>query len=127
MYATIFKKKLTINEFLNRVTFPENSILTGLANFDVPRGYISNCEDVEDDDDSNSSQSLSQTTSQNDNDTLCIICTDNRSNTLLLPCRHLKTCNECYLSLIAKHIADNEDNTCPVCRSIIEDSMIVFI
>jgi primosomal protein N' len=55
---------------------------------------------------------------------LCIICADRKSNVLFMPCRHLKTCAECS-SLLA---AQNETQlVCPMCKQRVSDTIIVFV
>ena len=43
----------------------------------------------------------------------CVICLDNRKDTLFLPCKHLCTCSKCS-SMI---------ESCPLCREYIEDAI----
>lgn len=48
----------------------------------------------------------------------CKICLDERSDTLLMPCRHMCMCRSC---------ADNyPESTCPVCRGPIRDKIRVY-
>ncbi|CAN0535843.1 unnamed protein product, partial [Ectocarpus sp. 12 AP-2014] len=41
----------------------------------------------------------------------CVICLTDPKNTLLLPCRHLCVCTECF-----RHV-----DKCPVCRSAFDN------
>mmetsp|Transcript_11657 Transcript_11657/g.36614 ORF Transcript_11657/g.36614 Transcript_11657/m.36614 type:complete len:422 (+) Transcript_11657:24-1289(+) len=51
--------------------------------------------------------------------TACVICMDNLANVVCLPCKHLSLCSFCC--------QQNEVGTCPICRSSIEDEMLIFI
>lgn len=48
---------------------------------------------------------------------LCKICLENNFNIVLLPCRHLATCEKCSSLL----------NKCPICRCSVEGTISVFI
>ena len=52
---------------------------------------------------------------------LCIVCQDKVKCVILLPCRHLCLCEACRSAIITR------DNTCPVCRRPILESLRVFI
>jgi hypothetical protein len=52
----------------------------------------------------------------------CCVCLANRKDTVLLPCKHLCVCSVC-----AVEIKDSsKNNTCPICRAAIKDTMKVF-
>ncbi len=48
--------------------------------------------------------------------TLCVICADNNANVLILPCKHVCVCGECY-----ELWKDNKK--CPVCRIEIQNAI----
>jgi len=50
---------------------------------------------------------------------LCIMCTENLKNVLLLPCRHLVFCLDCARD-------DNLADTCPTCRKKFTSAMTIF-
>ncbi|CAN0478392.1 unnamed protein product, partial [Discosporangium mesarthrocarpum] len=47
--------------------------------------------------------------------TECVICLTDPKDTLLLPCRHLCVCRECF-----KHV-----DKCPVCRSTFDTYVVL--
>lgn len=51
----------------------------------------------------------------------CAICTENISNVLLLPCRHLKCCATCVLMMSRR-----PPILCPMCRTRVEDHVVVI-
>ncbi|GMI40017.1 hypothetical protein TrCOL_g2027 [Triparma columacea] len=53
---------------------------------------------------------------EDDSDT-CVICLDNKRNTVLLPCKHLCVCKACAGPTLKE---------CPMCRQEIHDSMRVY-
>lgn len=59
---------------------------------------------------------------------LCVVCTVQEPNILLLPCKHMKICSECVLKLQANAIAkEHEKFECPVCRQAVIDTIQVFL
>lgn len=52
---------------------------------------------------------------------LCIVCQDQVKCVILLPCRHLCLCDACRSAIITR------DNTCPVCRRPILETLRVFV
>ena len=53
------------------------------------------------------------------NNGLCLICYNNKCNTIVLPCHHSFACLLC-----ANHIKNNEKK-CPICKKNFEDIMII--
>eukprot|EP01083_Nonionella_stella_P062514 162525_1 len=51
----------------------------------------------------------------------CIVCMDERKNTILFPCRHMCLCTEC-----AGMLENGDKPECPVCRQKIEEVIRVF-
>lgn len=47
------------------------------------------------------------------NESLCIICVENKRNTLLIPCKHVVLCADCS-KLVDK---------CPICKEIVESKI----
>jgi hypothetical protein len=54
------------------------------------------------------------------NEHICVICSVNLRNTILIKCRHSVTCVECTDKLKSRK------DTCPVCRSEITDAISYF-
>eukprot|EP01038_Epipyxis_sp_PR26KG_P009035 gene9035-12181_t len=54
--------------------------------------------------------------SESSDSNLCVVCYENRSNYLLLPCKHFPGCVKCSESL----------KICPICRANIESGMTIF-
>jgi len=57
-----------------------------------------------------------------DQERYCVVCTENLSNILMLPCRHLKCCASCVIML-----GRNGPLLCPMCRTRVADSVVVHI
>lgn len=53
----------------------------------------------------------------------CLFCFSDKPNTLFLPCRHLKSCEKCYLDFKKK---TQPPHRCPMCREIIKNTIVVF-
>ena len=51
----------------------------------------------------------------------CKICQDAFINILLLPCKHLAICNQCY-----SQIHSNNSGNCPVCLQIFNSSIQIY-
>ena len=49
--------------------------------------------------------------------TSCVVCLERPRAVVLLPCRHLSMCALCAAGV----------STCPMCRSAVEESMVVFV
>lgn len=58
---------------------------------------------------------------RSNDDWSCIICQERLKCILLLPCRHVCMCSECNVRL------QLYDNSCPICRNAIDDTMRVFV
>lgn len=74
-------------------------------------------------------EELSEQESSEDSDTrendledkYCVICQDHQKSVLLLPCRHVCLCAACNTRL------KNYNRTCPICRTVVERTMKIFI
>lgn len=58
---------------------------------------------------------------RSNDDRYCIICQERSKCILLLPCRHVCMCSECNTRL------QLYDNSCPICRNHIEETMRIFV
>lgn len=110
--------------FLNRMVYPNNAICTDLEPY----------EDIFEEDFGSQSEPEEQEIEEahgstpNDDTTKCIVCNDLTANTLLLPCKHLKFCNDCVLKIEARSLSKGTNTyLCPYCRATVEDSMQVFV
>lgn len=111
--------KITVATFLSRMVYEKNEICVDM----VPEENIFQEESSEDE----IPDELEEPPTRNNNSE-CIICRDNPTNILLLPCKHLKICDECNLKLQAEAISRGLQNyNCPYCRKIVEDSMQVYV
>lgn len=119
--------KLTPLMFLNRLTYKQNKILDDEV---LPHEI-----DFEDDDDQDQDEDLDTDIEEPTNaeksaneGSLCIICEISQANTAFLPCKHMKSCNECVLKLQAKCIAiNNKKFKCPYCRKDVEETLKLFV
>lgn len=57
--------------------------------------------------------------SEDTDEALCKICCVNNKNTILIPCMHSYTCDDCTIQLRMK------DPKCPICRQAISDSVVL--
>jgi hypothetical protein len=60
--------------------------------------------------------SPTSSTTEDDADSLCIICMTREANFQLLPCRHDHFCRQCIIETICTWVQP-ESPTCPLCRS----------
>lgn len=112
-------EKITIIEFLNRVTCKSEHGITDMANFEVSDEYMSDSTDDEDE------QCIEGTNNCiPDVDNLCIICCERQKNVIFLPCRHQRCCEECASELAARA---NDSYECPCCKQTVRDTIVAFV
>jgi len=70
-------------------------------------------------DNEESSPSISIITSNLFNERLCVICLSNERNVVFIPCNHMCTCIDCG--------SIQSIQTCPICRSNIQDKLCIFV
>lgn len=119
-------EKIGVLEFLARVTCKTKKLIVDMAHFDVPRGYISDLsEDEEDgsDNDENHSSTL-HLNSNDEDDGICIICADERKCVVFMPCRDMKCCKTCSSEIAAR---SGDKFPCPFCKQTVEDTIVVFV
>lgn len=56
---------------------------------------------------------------KSDGETRCIVCMENKCNTMLLPCEHTNFCVDCAA------LIRNDKNKCPFCRELIESVVVI--
>lgn len=112
-------KKITVMEFLVRVTCKREKCIISMAHFEGSTGNTS--ESSDDDDSAGSSNILVQ--ERVDDEGICIICADEKSCVVFLPCRHMKSCKSCSSEIAAR--AEGAFH-CPFCKQIVQDTMVVF-
>lgn len=117
---------ITTSTFLNRMVFPKNNVCTDWEPFEDI--FESGSEGNESADDEMENEMEDEMKDANSKPSKCIVCYDKPPNTALLPCKHLKCCNECVLKIQAQCIADGlNEYYCPYCRTIVEDTLQLFI
>lgn len=114
--------KITIIEFLNRITKKSNYIATNMAHFQVPVGFVYENDDAYDNIDENA-PCPTETVPENQPDE-CRICADNKRNEIFLPCRDFKCCDGCASTLAAQ---GDGKFSCPFCKRVVEDTIVAFI
>lgn len=116
--------KITPLVFLNRMVFVKNNICTDLEPYEDIFEDEHDLSEKEDDDVAvENGESVAS-----DGPAKCIICDDLQANTALLPCRHLKCCNECVLKMQANSLAKGLSSFhCPYCRTVVEDTIQLFV
>jgi hypothetical protein len=55
----------------------------------------------------------------------CSVCMDSEPNTILLPCRHMRTCEKCWDKIRDGEIS-GERPKCPTCRADVLETMKIF-
>jgi RING finger protein 26 len=55
---------------------------------------------------------------------LCVICQDNVTNILLMPCRHVCMCQQCLNKIRQGRVQLAQ---CPLCRTHIQSTLEVFV
>lgn len=113
-FKELEKRKLTSMEFLNRITYPQNKICSNMLD-----------TIFSDSDDDNDEEHFVPPAPAK---LLCILCHDVPVDTMFQPCHHVKTCNICYLKLLAEALGSGGDTAkCPTCNSDIEDVISVYL
>ena len=108
------KGSITVNVFLSRMVYERNEICVNM----VPKLDIFDEENLEDE---LADEDLQLPISSNENE--CVVCKDKAPNVALLPCKHLKICDECHVKLLAEAVANNTQNY----NCTVEDSIQVYI
>lgn len=57
----------------------------------------------------------------------CIVCLDNKKDTLFRPCRHAVCCRACVRRTEVEALQHDRDLTCPSCRQPVESMAIFYI
>ena len=112
--------KITANVFLYRMVFPSNEICIEMEpDEDLFEEYKGT-----DEQDEELLCEGPQPSGSNDNGDIimCIICLSLPPSVLFLPCKHIKLCGDCFSKLKVK-AGTNNTVKCPLCRSIINDSI----
>lgn len=116
--------KITIIEFLNRITKKSNCIATNMAHFQLPVGFIYESGDESDNtDESENTLSVNETVHEAETDQ-CRICADKKRNVIFLPCRDFKCCDGCA-STLAAH--GGGTFSCPFCKCDVLNTIVAFI
>lgn len=115
--------KITMIEFLNRVTYKENNISMAMANYYVPDGYVSDNEAEVFEECPPPVVRVNQT-NLNIDDMLCVVCKDSKANVVYFPCRDMKCCQQCSSLIAAQH---EGAFPCPNCRQPVIDTVVVFV
>lgn len=128
--ATDFLERgsITTMEFLRRVTYDNKIVDSSLAKYVVPwweyvsdNEHSSDDEIYEDDDlDQPSTSVAAIAAAAIADEQLCAICKDRKRNTLYLPCRDLKMCDQCATELRVRCPGDAQME-CPFCHAIVEN------
>lgn len=111
--------KITVATFLSRMVYQTNGICTDMV---PPENIFEESLDV-DEETSDDDGAGNNASTQSPRDKECVVCQDNLSNVVLLPCKHLKICNVCKLKLSG----NSGQFLCPYCRQAVEDSLVVFV
>lgn len=115
------RKKITLRDILNQLSYKENCIFE--ENF---INEINESDDGDDDGDDESNDEENVDNSQN-TDHLCILCCDRERQVLCLPCKHCKICGQCFQKMEESSKIKGIKILCPICRSIVNDKMFIFV
>lgn len=129
--ATVELKQLKISvlDFLKKVTYSGSEISMDMAHFDIPAGYISE-EEIDDDvngavnDHQTNNEPQTNSSGFSAEDMFCIVCADQRANVLFLPCRHMKCCTDCSSKLAAENV---NNFACPYCKQLVLDTIVAYV
>lgn len=117
--------KITASIFLNRLVFPKNRIYTEMEPDEDIFEEITFLEEEDSEVDDTTETNIIPTASAQQ--FLCAVCFVLQPNIVLMPCKHLKLCNECLLKLQAESIANGMPKCkCPVCRVEVDDYFQVY-
>lgn len=115
--------KITMVEFLNKVTYKENNVSMAMSNYCVPDGYVSDNEPDEFEEFVPPTLQLNAT-NLNIDDMLCVVCKDVKANVVYFPCRDMKCCEQCSSTLAAQ---TEGAFPCPNCRQLVNNTVVVFV
>lgn len=116
---------ITAMAFINRMVFPKNKIVTEM---EPDEDLFEDHSYLEEEDEGDEEEIVTEPPEMPRSQILCVICYEVEPNMLLIPCKHLKTCNACVLKLQAESIAKGLDKfNCPICRQEVNDTMQVFL
>lgn len=119
------KNKITITEFLNRMVFEKGGICVDLEPIDDIFD-IDVYQSASDDDDDETVFNEEAQAALEHHELLCIICQERPPNTVLMPCKHLKCCNICVLTLQNQKV-ESQLMKCPYCRQECVQTIQVFV
>jgi hypothetical protein len=116
--------KIGIIEFLNRITKKKKNIVTNMACFTVPVGYVSDESENDNDDNAELNENPPIVQHVEYDESLCIVCSHEKRNIMFFPCRDFKCCEGCT-SAIAARSADKLK--CPACQQTVESTVVAFV
>lgn len=109
-------------EFIKRMAYKDNDISCNLANFPSAQNESIMTDEsvIYNDVIEESPMAVSR---EKIIESKCCICLDRIPNSLLMPCKHLKTSNECT------HIQRNIQAVfkCPFCQTVVSDVIVAFV
>lgn len=113
------EKKITTQQFMNRLTFKGNNICCGM----VPDRF----DNIEDDEVSDDGAAPLEALTAPANEISCIICWDATPGVILYPCRHIKVCMECFRGTQAMATVDGETLRCSMCRTNVDSWEVAYV
>lgn len=124
--------EITVNQFLSRLIF-ENVCQPTALEYENDESFQGNSSEENDEEEETSDgsgledeegekTSASQFGCSSQVNT-CLFCQTNEPNTLFLPCKHLKSCDECFKEFEKKTAPPLR---CPICRVEIKNTIVVF-
>lgn len=112
--------EITPFEFITQMVYEANKIVCNMANY---TGSTNDGSESAIDESDTAVEGQEESVQINVTiDNCCCVCLIAKSNTLLLPCKHVKTCETCTEQLAAKI-----PFKCPVCQTGVLDRMVVYV
>lgn len=118
--ALLIADEITINQFLDRL-INEYFCQPNSLEWDDESG---DKNEIETNDGFEKSSTNMNTVTPNETEVnFCVFCFSKVSDTLFLPCRHLKSCQKCYSDFRSK---TKPPYRCPLCRQEIKNTIVVI-
>lgn len=89
--------------------------------------FVNEIQTSDDDtDDDEEEESCEKENSERSN-SLCVLCCDKERKVLFLPCKHCKVCRGCFGRMNEQSQKSGDKSLCPICRAIINDSLLIYM
>lgn len=114
---------ITPSKFLDQLVLSKNNLIVQMEpdeDLFEELSYLE--EDIEDE-----SLNHIETNQNTINNNMCVVCFIKQPNILFFPCKHLKICSECCLTMQTHKIDQTSKLVCPFCRAEVHETLQIFI